>query len=193
MASLFEGVNEVKARRNERINDSTKDTLTRSGSIDNLLGNKVMRATKRGAMLGEGIQEVAKRVNPALFGESEFVKVKKINDIRQQMAQEFQGQPRDDKYFNKLAERLESEGYVNEGDQARVYGQQFRKTESEIRTSTGNIPAQVLAKNQQLLSNYAEDGVDVSNVSADTFSKTSQLVTHLEGLKDEQKDVSEET
>jgi hypothetical protein len=51
------------------------------------------------------------------------------------MAQEFQGKPRDEEYFNALAQRLESEGYVNEGDQARAYGQQFRKTESEIRTS----------------------------------------------------------
>ena len=135
MASLFEGVNEVKARRDERINDSTKDTLTRSGSIDNLLGNKVMRATKRGARFGEGMQEVAKRVNPNIFGESEFVKVKKVTQIRQQLAQEFQGKPRDEVYFNRLSEVLAGEGYVDEADQALAYGQQFRKTETEIRTS----------------------------------------------------------
>ena len=135
MTSLFQGVREVQAQQNQDLDDVNKDTLSRSASIDNLLGNKVMRANERGALLGNAITGAAQVARPDLFGENPMVKVRKITQIRQQLANDFKGKPRDEKYFNALAQGLEDQNYVNEADEARSYGQKFRKTESEIRTS----------------------------------------------------------
>ena len=192
MASLFEGVREVQAQQNQEIANANKNTLTRSGSIDNLLGNQVMRANERGALLGNAITGAAQVARPDLFGENPMVKVRKITQIRQQLANDFKGKPRDQKYFNALADTLEDQGYVNEGDEARSYGQKFRKTESEIRTSekgedvveetAANISSET-ARNNKITGWYDKvTTAEISNLDAKTKDTLAGIGVRAEEL-----------
>jgi len=148
MASLFEGVREVQAQQNQDLANANKDTLTRSGSIDNLLGNKVMRANERGALLGNAITGAAQVARPDLFGENPMVKVRKITQIRQQLANDFKGKPRDGEYFSTLADRLSVAGYQDESDLAAKTGMStestladtnYKKSQTEKTKSESNL------------------------------------------------------
>lgn len=198
MASLFDTPEDVVMRQQAETNAYGKSLMPQADSfLTSMYANEIARKGRTGYGIGKAIQGAGQYAAPELLGENPQVKARKMQQIRQEVNSQYKYGT--GAWYEAVTQKLQDAGYGKEAMQAQQLGLQAATTEStiaknkaSIASATGAVPASVLNRNQQVLNKYAEDGIDVSNLSSDTFDKTSQLVTHLESLKDDQKTVSEE-